>query len=112
MTASRLNAGLLSAAIAFAAMLTLCAPVARAQGPMPDSGYGSGADSYRTPLDLQMPAPDDGSIPRSVTIPIPGGGSVQVDGPDAPADNPPSALSQWGMQQQNPNSSGTGPLGP
>jgi hypothetical protein len=61
-----------------------------------------------------MPAPDDLTNPNIVTIPIPGGGDITVDGPDAPADRHLSPLpgAQWGNQQQNPFSHGTGPVGP
>ncbi len=49
-----------------------------------------------------------------MTIPIPGGGEITVDGPDAPSDaNIPNLPgSQWGAQQQTPYSHDIGPNGP
>jgi hypothetical protein len=81
---------------------------------MPDSSYGSEADAYPSPADLALPTPDDMTNPNVVTIPIPGGGDITVDGPDAPADKPLPTLpgSQWGNQQQTPFSHGTGAIGP
>jgi hypothetical protein len=102
--------------IAFATILVMfVAGVARAQDvtiPPPDASYGNTATSYPSPTDLTMPPPDDFTNPDVVTIPIPGGGDVTVDGPAAVVPKPPAALSQWGLQQQNPFSHGTGPLGP
>lgn len=82
--------------------------------PMPDATYGDGAYSYQSPTDLPMPAPDDMTNPNTVTIPIPGGGDITVDGPNAPDEKglPTLPGSQWGTQQQNPFSLGTGPIGP
>ncbi len=82
--------------------------------PMPDSSYGDAANSYESPTDLTMPAPDDFTNPNSVTIPIPGGGEITVDGPDAPDEKglPTLPGSQWGAGQLNPNSHDVGPVGP
>lgn len=81
--------------------------------PMPDATYG-GAYSYQSPTDLPMPPPDDLTNPNTVTIPIPGGGDITVDGPNAPDEKglPNLPGSQWGTTQQNPFSHGTGPMGP
>jgi hypothetical protein len=102
---------------AIGAMLLFAAVVARAQEgavPIPDTSYGDSASSYQSPTDLPMPAPDDLSNPNIVTIPIPGGGEVTVDGPDAPDEKglPTLPGSQWGTQQQNPYSHDVGPVGP
>jgi hypothetical protein len=85
-----------------------------AMPPMPDATYGDGAYSYQSPTDLPMPAPDDLTNSNSVTIPIPGGGDITVDGPNPPDEKGLSTLpgSQWGTVQQNPFSHGTGPVGP
>jgi hypothetical protein len=96
---------------------TLVAPRAFAQEgvpPMPDSAYGAVPGAFQSPTDLAMPPPDDLTDPNIVTIPIPGGGEINVDGPDAPNDTPLPTLpgSQWGNEQQNPFMRGTGPLGP
>jgi len=82
--------------------------------PLPDSSYGDSANIYQSPTDLPMSAPDDLTNPNIVTIPIPGGGAITVDGPDAPSDPSLPTLpgSQWGTQQQNPYSHDIGPIGP
>ncbi|MDO8431693.1 MAG: hypothetical protein Q7S58_04700 [Candidatus Binatus sp.] len=82
--------------------------------PLPDPSYGGGPTALQAPTALAMPAPDDMSNPNSVTIPIPGGGEIHVDGPDAPSAAPLPTLpgSQWGNEKQNPFLRGTGPLGP
>jgi hypothetical protein len=106
-----------SLALGAAALIFAASGIVHAQdvtAPMPDSTYGSTPDTYPSPTDLAMPAPDDMTNPDVVTIPIPGGGDITVDGPDAPADKPLSPLpgAQWGEQHQTPFSHGTGPLGP
>jgi hypothetical protein len=102
---------------AIAAMLLFAAVVARAQEgmlPPPDASYGNSATSFQSPTDLAMPAPDDGTNPNVVTIPIPGGGDITVDGPDAPIEAPLPNLpgSQWGVTQQTPYSHDIGPTIP
>src|SRR5579863_10717167 len=82
---------------------------------IPDSTYAPpDADAYRSPTDLSNPLPDVGPAPHSVTIPIPGGGQVSVEGPDAPPDEsiPTNPGGQWGVQGQAPTSQGSGPVGP
>lgn len=86
------------------AILMCASAVALAQEgavPLPDPSYGASADSYQLPTDLPMPAPDDPSNPHTVTIPIPGGGEITVDSPDAPSDTSLPTLpgSQWRTQQ-------------
>jgi hypothetical protein len=105
------NFALGAAAVIFAAFSVVHAQDGAPR--MPDSSYGSAADTYLPP-DPALPAPDDMTNPDSVTIPIPGGGDITVDGPDAPSDKPLPTLpgAQWGNQQQNPFSHGTGPVGP
>jgi hypothetical protein len=102
---------------AIVAILLFAAGIARAQEgtvPVPDSSYGESANNYQSPTDLPMPAPDDGTNPDTVTIPIPGGGDITVDGPDAPSDTPLPNLpgSQWGVTQQTPYSHDVGPTLP
>jgi hypothetical protein len=104
-------------ALAIAAVLLFIAADARAQEgsvPVPDFSYGVSPDQYQSPTDLPMPAPDDPANPNVVTIPIPGGGEITVDGPDAPdvTGIPTLPGSQWGTLQQNPYSHDVGPLGP
>jgi hypothetical protein len=102
---------------AIAAILLFAPGIARAQEaavPPPDASYGDNATSYQSPTDLAMPAPDDGTNPDTVTIPIPGGGEITVDGPDAPIDTPLPNLpgSQWGVTEQTPYSHDIGPTLP
>lgn len=102
---------------AISAVLLFAAGPALAQEgsvPVPDSSYGDAANSYQSPTDLTMPAPDDLTNPNNVTIPIPGGGEVTVDGPDPPDEKglPTLPGSQWGAGTQNPYSHDVGPVGP
>src|SRR5712675_31386 len=102
---SMLRIKLAAAAVIVAAILTAAGVFAQeGMPPMPDSSYGAGPDAFPAPTDLAMPAPDDLSNSNSVTIPIPGGGEINVDGPDAPNDTPLPTLpgSQWGNEKQNP----------
>ena len=104
-------------AIAIALCVFIAATAVAQEGvlPPPDSSYGGGGPTtFASPTDLAMPAPDDMTNPNVVTIPIPGGGEVTVDGPDAPADKPLPTLpgSQWGNETQNPFLHGAGPIGP
>lgn len=73
-----------------------------------------GGDGYSSPDDMTMPSTDMGAPQDSVSIPIPGGGQVSVDGPEAPENNGISTNpgSNWGEQQQAPASQGVGPMGP
>ena len=108
------HAGLL---FAIAAKLLFATGIARAQEgvlPLPDSSYGDTSASYPSPTDLTMPAPDDGTNPDTVMIPIPGGGEITVDGPDAPSGMPLPNLpgSQWGVTEQTPFSHDIGPTLP
>jgi hypothetical protein len=117
---------LMAVAVVAISFAPLCA-IARAQDssvPMPDTGgYGlndappsqdPGGFGYASPDDVTMPSTDIGAPPDSVSIPIPGGGQVSVDGPDAPDNNGISTNpgSNWAVQQQAPASQGVGPIGP
>jgi hypothetical protein len=104
-------------AVAIAAILLFAVGMVRAQDgslPPPDSSYGYNANSYQSPTDLTMPPPDDLTNPDTVTIPIPGGGDITVDGPNAPSITPLPNLpgSQWGVTQQTPYSHDIGPTLP
>jgi hypothetical protein len=96
------------------ALLLASNPVRAQEGmpPMPDPTYG--AYSFQSPTDLPMPGPDDLTNPNVVTIPIPGGGNVTVDGPNPPDEKPIPTLpgSNWGSFLQNPYSHDVGPVGP
>jgi hypothetical protein len=101
---------------AIAATLLFAAGAARAQeggAAIPDSSYSDSAGGYRPPTDLSMPPSDDGTSPDTVRIPIPGGGEVTVEGPDASSDTPLPTLpgSQWGVTEQTPYSHDVGPVG-
>jgi hypothetical protein len=105
-------------ALAIAAIVLFASAVARAQEgavPLPDSSYGDAAASYQSPTDLPMPAPDDPTNPNTVTIPIPGGGAITVDGPDAPPSGtnlPNLPGSQWGASALTLYSHDIGPTLP
>jgi hypothetical protein len=81
---------------------------------VPDTSYEA---STVAPAQLEpaVPFPDidpggDGSI---VTVPIPEGGTVTVEGPGTPENSPLSPIETWGESTQTPNSvTGAGPLGP
>src|SRR5271170_496274 len=62
----------------------------------------------------QIPDPtalldDDGS---TVTVPIPGGGEIQVNGPQSEMPASVGPTENWSTQRTNPFSVGTGPIGP
>ena len=102
-------------ALAIAAIVAFAASGARAQesaAPMPDSSYGESADNYRSSTGPTPPA-DDQTNADTVTIPIPGGGEITVDGPDAPNDTSLPTLpgSQWGETAISPYSHDIGPIG-
>jgi hypothetical protein len=104
-------------ALAIAAIVTFAVAAARAQdstAPMPDSSYGESASNYQSSTDLTIPPADDQSNADTVTIPIPGGGEITVDGPDAPNDTslPNLPGSQWGETALTPYSHDVGPIGP
>jgi hypothetical protein len=91
-----------------------CAQEAEGSAPLPDSSYGDPTGNYQSSIDLPTHPADDLTNSDTVTIPIPGGGEITVDGPDAPSDaNIPNLPgSQWGAQQQTPYSHDIGPNGP
>jgi hypothetical protein len=104
-------------ALAIATIAMFVVAVAHAQDvtlPNPDSSYGTTPDQFLTPSDLTIPTVDDAPSPDVVTIPIPGGGEITVDGPDAPSETPLPNLpgSQWGVTQQTPYSHDIGPTLP
>lgn len=105
-------------AIAMALLLGLAPLPSLAQetvAGVPDTSYEA-STVPSAPAEPAVPMPDtdpggDGSI---VTVPIPGGGSVTVEGPATPAESPPiSPIENWALITQAPNSAtGTTPLGP
>jgi hypothetical protein len=52
---------------------------------------------------------DDGS---TIAVPIPGGGEIQVDGPESEAPTSIGPTENWSTQRTNPFSVGTAPMGP
>src|SRR3981189_3563777 len=81
---------MLSRPAKFSIAVSLClffssnAVSAQQVAPMPDPTYGGGSyTSFQSPTDLPMPQEDDLTNPNTVTIPIPGGGNITVDGPNA-----------------------------
>jgi hypothetical protein len=102
-------------AIAIFAAGALAPRLARAQdSAAPDSGYGStvAGSAYARPDAMPTVAAGDEDNSSSFAIPIPGGGEVTVEGPEAPVKNPLSSTGGWGAQRQAPNMSGTGPISP
>ena len=104
-----------SRALAIGAIILFGAAVAYAQEgtvPIPDSSYGE--SNYQSSTDLTMPSVDDQPAADTVTIPIPGGGEITVDGPDAPSDTSLPTLpgGQWGATALTPYSHDIGPNGP
>jgi hypothetical protein len=103
-------------ALAIAAIVAFAASGARAQESapaMPDSSYGESADNYQSSTGLPPPPADDQTNADTVTIPIPGGGEITADGPDAPSDTGLPTLhgSQWGETAMSPYSHDIGPIG-
>jgi hypothetical protein len=78
--------------------------------PMP--GEYTASDSASAPQQIPDPTAtfqDDGS---TVTVPIPGGGNVVVEGPASEAPAGLGPIENWSTQRTNPSSVGTGPIGP
>ena len=100
------------------AVTALCyAPRVDAQGltpPMPDAAYdsrtiGPDVSDSLVPMPQGDPA-GDGSV---VSVPIPGGGEVRVEGPALPEQRSLSPVENWGTNAVAPNSvPGTSPVGP
>ncbi|HEY6395648.1 MAG TPA: hypothetical protein VIX12_09540 [Candidatus Binataceae bacterium] len=80
--------------------------------PMPDTTYpGQLPDSYTVPEPIPMPSTEADSS-NVVTVPIPGGGEVNVEGPDAPKPNPAPPIGGFSPGRTTPNMPATGPMGP
>jgi hypothetical protein len=81
---------------------------------VPDTSYEASTVAS-PPVEPAVPIPDtdpggDGSL---VAVPIPGGGTVTVEGPATPGENSLSPIETWAGSTQAPNSvTGTSPLGP
>jgi hypothetical protein len=109
-----------SAVVIFGLILTAslaAAQQARAQEQsMPRRDYSSSSrQSYGLPEALpQQPAAANQESDNTVSIPIPGGGQITVEGPAAPVRNPlpPLGGDTWSIHQQSPHGLTTGPLGP
>jgi len=82
---------------------------------VPDTSYEA-STVVSPPVEPAMPFPDadPGGDGATVMVPIPGGGTVMVEGPTTPGENAPlSPIETWAESTQSPNSvTGTGPLGP
>jgi hypothetical protein len=81
---------------------------------VPDTSYeASTVASLSAEPAVPLPDTNPGGDGSTVTVPIPGGGSVTVEGPATPNENPRSPIETWAASTQTPNSvSGTSPLGP
>jgi hypothetical protein len=122
MTIARARAKLSSmktlTAIATTLLLGLAPLISLAQetvAGVPDTSYEASTVAS-PPVEPVVPFPDTdpGGDGSTVTVPIPGGGSVTVEGPATPAESPPiSPIENWALITQTPNSvTGTTPLGP
>ena len=106
-----LRSAVLIAALALVGPAPVCAQEATL--PVPDAPYAP--SDHSAPGDVAVPMPDidpggDGSV---VTVPIPGGGNVTVEGPDLQNEPARSPIETWGVNQIAPNSiTGNSPLGP
>ena len=103
---------LLTAAISvFIFSAPYCASAQDITPPMPDSGYSP--DQMAAAAAVPMPDSDPGGNGSVVLVPIPGGGTVRVEGPDLPAQTaslPP--IETWGESVQTPNTFIPSPVGP
>src|SRR5262245_14243680 len=93
----------------------LLAPAQETVAGVPDTSYE--ASTVASPLvapAVPFPDTDPGGDGSMVTVAIPGGGSVTVEGPAIPGENAPlSPIDTWAESTQTPNSlAGTTPLGP
>jgi hypothetical protein len=82
---------------------------------VPDTSYEASTVAPAPPEPaVPMPDTDPGGDGSVVNVPIPGGGSVTVEGPATPPENPSlSPIETWAEHTQSPNSiTGTAPLGP
>ena len=82
---------------------------------VPDTSYETSTVASAPPEPaVPMQDTDPGGDGSVVTVPIPGGGSVTVEGPAAPTENPSlSPIETWAEHTQSPNSvTGSTPLGP
>jgi len=81
---------------------------------VPDTSYeASTVASPSAEPAVPLPDTDPGGDGSTVTVPIPGGGSVTVEGPATPGESPRSPIETWAESTQTPNSvTGTSPLAP
>lgn len=99
-------------------LLVSAPPLALAQetvAGVPDTSYEA-STLASPPVEPAVPFSDidPGGDGSTVTVPIPGGGSVTVEGPATPAENLSlSPIETWAERTQTPNSvAGTTALGP
>jgi hypothetical protein len=109
----RIGIWLIAAAVTMIVVAALSPVIARAQAGAAGTGYSAlpAGPSYPAvpPPNPPVPGQDEGS---SFSIPIPGGGEIQVNGPKSePPDFPPTTET-WSATQNNPNSIGGAPMGP
>jgi len=105
----------LRCAALIATILLWTLPVHAQEGvpPVPEPVYAPGENSSATDVAIPMPDSDPGGDGSVVTVPIPGGGTVVVEGPDLQPETMHSPIETWGATQVAPNSiTGQGPLGP
>jgi hypothetical protein len=104
-----------SAAIILLVSAPLLALAQETVAGVPETSYEAStvASAPAEPV-VPFPDTDPGGDGSTVTVPIPGGGSVTVEGPATPAENPSlSPIETWAEHTQTPNSvTGTTALGP
>lgn len=78
--------------------------------------YGDTTQSYPPGAESTQPLPDpfaileeDGS---TFSVPIPGGGEIQVQGPESEPAQTISPIENWAVQRNTPFSVGGAPIGP
>jgi hypothetical protein len=102
---------LIAALAVFLALAPLGASAQDMSPPVPDSAYAP--DQMAAAAAVPMPDSDPGGDGSVVVVPIPGGGTVRVEGPNLPAQtNSPPPIEPWGEHMMTPNAINPSPVGP
>jgi hypothetical protein len=79
---------------------------------IPIPGEYAAPDAAPAPEQVPNPTAILQDYCSTVSVPIPGGGEIQVEGPASEAPAGIGPIENWSTQRTNPSSVGTGPLGP
>ncbi len=79
---------------------------------MPVPAYAAGSAASAGEYAAPIPNYDQAGNGSVVTVPIPGGGEVRIEGPDLPPDAPLAPIETWGEYAQTPNTVMPSPMGP